>query len=1173
MKGALIKSFTFDGTFKFYPHSDPHTYLSKTINEYESELSTRKLFKLRTVQTTSENTLTGVTETKTIDYDTYENPTEIITTTSESGSVIGTSTQLINYDNSLGSNYYVGRVKDKTNSVSSYGKTLTSSEEYLYNDDQTISQRKIAAHNTGFKTETFGYDNYGNITDKVLEIDGDTRIVMYEYDSSGRFLQKKIDNEGLETTYSYFTSKNLLKSTTDHLGRKTDFIYDTWDRIKEEQDYLGNSIITTYTKNSDEIKIALDGDDGSSTYEIYDLQGNKIQEAFKNINGQWNKTDTEYDKFGRVIKSSEPYLSSPSLWSEITYDRYGRKEEEISLQGKTIDYTYNGLTTTVDDGYQTKSTTLDALGNMISLTDEGGTITYSYDPNGNLLETDYDGVIVTIEYDGWGRKTKLTDPSAGTYTYRYNSFDQITNESTPKGQTGYTYDDYGYLITKHIKGDQTNLKTDYNYDPLTKQLKNESTTSNGHSYLYFYTYDEYARLENVIEVHPYAFFNLTNDYDDFGRVAHTRYSANDNNYTTLSHIKVENTYKNGHHWKILDDTGSILWQLNSVDKWNTSTNQTYANGISKIVNNSSFGMPSSISYRKTDGQRIAPNILNLNFQFDERKMVLDSRTTSYESYSHSESFTYDNLNRLTQIDSDFGQKYQSYDDRGRISMNSLLGSYDYESTSFQAKSITLNKNGFNHYSSNSLQEITYNAFKSPVQIAVPGKERINYEYNGDEQRSISYYGNDESDIADRSHQKFYSAIAPIEITWDVENDEVKIHTYIGGDQYSSSIVYEKTSTDEQLLFLHRDYLGSILAITDEEGDVIERRHFGAWGSLEKLVKNGNEVDLYNSSTDKTLLLDRGYTGHEHLYGVSLIHMNGRLYDPMLRRFLAPDNYIQDPYNTQNFNRYGYVYNNPLMYNDPSGEFIGSMFTAIFDTYKNIFKYGVNFDNYSYEQTRNAFDIDMGLFTGSFGDVVSKWTWQAPQTLLGNAIGHGLNITGNVSEVNHFDSAVVIARTGNGGGAFSMGPYLVGPRNFRPDFRDHLFVHEFGHYLQSKRLGLFYIPFVALPSVTSFTMGGNNNHDFRWFEVQANRLALDYFDERFGTEAAGYTPGSADFFDAESYVTGRNSWYRNPRFVARGRANQFNDNAYPLVSRFHWTDSYINIFNLGFGHFGHLFFNH
>jgi hypothetical protein len=48
-------------------------------------------------------------------------------------------------------------------------------------------------------------------------------------------------------------------------------------------------------------------------------------------------------------------------------------------------------------------------------------------------------------------------------------------------------------------------------------------------------------------------------------------------------------------------------------------------------------------------------------------------------------------------------------------------------------------------------------------------------------------------------------------------------------------------------------------------------------------------------------------------------MNGRLYDAKLHRFLQPDNYVQDPSNTQNYNRYSYVLNNPLKYTDPSGE--------------------------------------------------------------------------------------------------------------------------------------------------------------------------------------------------------------------------------------------------------------
>jgi RHS repeat-associated protein len=64
--------------------------------------------------------------------------------------------------------------------------------------------------------------------------------------------------------------------------------------------------------------------------------------------------------------------------------------------------------------------------------------------------------------------------------------------------------------------------------------------------------------------------------------------------------------------------------------------------------------------------------------------------------------------------------------------------------------------------------------------------------------------------------------------------------------------------------------------------------------------------------------ERGFTGHEMLDEVGLIHMNGRLYDPLIGRFLQADPIIQEPLNSQNYNRYSYVLNNPLVYTDPSG---------------------------------------------------------------------------------------------------------------------------------------------------------------------------------------------------------------------------------------------------------------
>ena len=47
-------------------------------------------------------------------------------------------------------------------------------------------------------------------------------------------------------------------------------------------------------------------------------------------------------------------------------------------------------------------------------------------------------------------------------------------------------------------------------------------------------------------------------------------------------------------------------------------------------------------------------------------------------------------------------------------------------------------------------------------------------------------------------------------------------------------------------------------------------------------------------------------------------MNGRIYDPTLGRFLQADPHIQAPKNSQSYNRYSYVLNNPLSFTDPSG---------------------------------------------------------------------------------------------------------------------------------------------------------------------------------------------------------------------------------------------------------------
>ncbi|RKR10999.1 RHS repeat-associated protein [Flavobacterium sp. 81] len=267
-------------------------------------------------------------------------------------------------------------------------------------------------------------------------------------------------------------------------------------------------------------------------------------------------------------------------------------------------------------------------------------------------------------------------------------------------------------------------------------------------------------------------------------------------------------------------------------------------------------------------------------------------------------------------------------------------------------------------SDNTSQNITYNTFKSPVEITEAGVDKISFIYNDGNDRSAMFYGGLQDEKLDRPLRKYYSADGSMEIKENKTTKTFEFITYIGGDGYSAPIVVKSNGTTQDYLYLQRDYQGSIVAITNQVGAVVEKRSFDAWGAI-VIVQDGAGNILAGLT-----ILDRGYTGHEHLQSVGLINMNGRIYDSKLHRFLQPDNFVQDPFNAQNFNRYGYCWNNPLKYTDQSGEFIPLVIVGIIVVSAAINVYN-NWDN-----------ITGG--TGKFSDI--KWDKFTGYTVSGAASG-------------------------------------------------------------------------------------------------------------------------------------------------------------------------------------------
>jgi RHS repeat-associated protein len=119
-----------------------------------------------------------------------------------------------------------------------------------------------------------------------------------------------------------------------------------------------------------------------------------------------------------------------------------------------------------------------------------------------------------------------------------------------------------------------------------------------------------------------------------------------------------------------------------------------------------------------------------------------------------------------------------------------------------------------------------------------------------------------------------------------------------------------------VLYVAKDHLGSTDALLNAAGTVLARASFAAYGGRRGTAWTGTpttaEMQAYADQTR------RGYTEHEMLDNVGLIHMNGRVYDPGVGRFMSADPIADGLGEAGGFNRYAYVQNSPLSWTDPTG---------------------------------------------------------------------------------------------------------------------------------------------------------------------------------------------------------------------------------------------------------------
>ncbi|MDB9837083.1 peptidoglycan DD-metalloendopeptidase family protein [Flavobacteriaceae bacterium] len=888
---------------------EPNDIINKVDYSYRSQLNEKGVFINAVDAIHIQNSLTGVEQMRTFTYDDYYSPTRIYTEYYSKGNLDASTEENYTYQNNPSGtqrDYHVGRLDKEVVTNTRGDKSLTNTTDYITYSNNLPTVLKRSGSSTDIITENRSYDQFGNRTKSTFSAPGlAQQEEVFGYSSDGRFMESETNRRGITNRFTH-TPAGRIETTTSPLGRTTTLAYDDLQRIISTTDYLEQTTTTDYSWDNNKLVETTTAAHGASSKRITDPSGRLLHRG-ERMKNSWQWTSQTYDVAGNLISRSEPYASkiptTGGLKTYFGYDGYGRQTTNSLPNGSTrnISYALGSNETTVKDAYQTRKSTHDALGNIIKHTDPGGTLTFDYHPNGDLRTSNYEDHIVTSEQDGWGRKKSLTDPSTGNLSSDYNSFGQLTEEVSLWGTTTYGYTPQGLLDWKKQKGDATDLETQYTYVSGTDLVATEVTTDriNDDTYSISYTYDSQKRISEALESNSFARFTQALTYDTYGRIATDSRTVALEGGTANTSVLTHEYAENGSLKSIKNGT-KTLWEITSETARGEVSAARLGNGITASKKIDALGFVDQID---------AGDALQLALQYNKKKGVLDSRTRGSEKV---EAFKHDNRNRLMERFKDTLQEQFEYDSYSRFMENPAVGEYHFDNPDnrYVLDSMYLNAAGRKYFTEHPKQTVDYNIDRKAVRVVEEGNGSADFVYNGSRERVHAFYGNEEEELENRTYSKHYSSLFPAEVTVNQSTGETTSVFYLGGDAYTAPVALINGEDH----YLHRDHLGSILAISDATGTVVEERSFSPWGELDRFVQNGV------LSTDfSTSILPRGFTGHEHFSKIALIHMNGRLYDPQLKRFLSPDNNLFDPFDTRSYDRYGYVLNNPLMNTDPSGE--------------------------------------------------------------------------------------------------------------------------------------------------------------------------------------------------------------------------------------------------------------
>ncbi|HKX58891.1 MAG TPA: RHS repeat-associated core domain-containing protein [Steroidobacteraceae bacterium] len=774
------------------------------------------------------------------------------------------------------------------------------------------------------------YDSFGNLASEKLTGTGmPIRTVTTLWGARGQLPSRVTNPLGQASNYSWDEGRGLPTSFTDPNGLSVRWTYDSFGRPVRES--LPDGTRTEWTRET-----CKSGCDARTKYRIrqdevdangvvrakawleMDQMDRGIRQETLQSSGGRAVVAAEFDARGRIVRHVLPHWDGgePPGHAAVTHDPLGRlTAEQLVAAGGSVERSnevrHDGLVVTQTDHLgRIQAITRSAWGNVVEAVDAGGGRTqFEHDAFGQLVgvRDALGNDLASITYDARGGKIAADDMDRGTWRWTLNALGEITAVRDAKGQVSRFDRDALGRVTQRTNADGTATWT-WGTVPSKRNVgRLAGVTTTGYSEAHAYDAAGRPASSTITSDATYR-FDFT--YNSLGLLDQLSYPA----AGAAGRFRIRHDYDSGRITKIRngDASGDTYWSLNAKDASGNALDETLGTGV-RVVSGFS-PLTGDLEYRQA-GKGGGGGIQDLVYGWDAAGNLAWRKDLNQALL---EEFRYDSLDRLLQARRNGEATLDiDYDLIGNIRRKSDVCSgtsacYGYHATQRHAvvsaggRSYAYDANG--NMTARNGGVIAWTADGLPKAIAGDAGSESSFAYapDGSRWRQVARQGG-------TTETTVYAGGLFEKVT---RGGVTSWRHYVPAPGGTLMQLQASDGSPPAIRILALDHLGSTDRIVDGAGNAVVGTSFAAFGTRRRPTWTG-----LPTSTDlaKLAAVTRdGFTGHEVLDNLGLIHMNGRVYDPVVGRFLSADPYVTQPFHGQALNRYSYVLNSPLAFTDPTG---------------------------------------------------------------------------------------------------------------------------------------------------------------------------------------------------------------------------------------------------------------